>query len=206
MVVGDGGHGSLDRNDLVGRLLGVAADVEADERCAPVLRVLRRLDVGDGGEATDVLAHVTGHGVQVGSGQPAAARLDEDHLAGRCLGRREGLVEHLRRAAGLADALLGLLERLLGHKGCTDEEADDNERHPAENRRPRMRAAPATHPVSEVALGLHCDSPPQGSYGVTCVDRPSVSPGRSRMRAAALCLRSAESLPGTTARHRPGGE
>ena len=155
MVVGDGGHGRLDRHDLVGRLLGVAADVEADERRATVLRALRRLQVGDVGESTDALAHVAGHGVQVGSGQAAAARLDEDHLAGGSLGRREGLVDHLRRATRLADALLGLLERLLRDKRTTDEEADGNKRDPAENRRPRMRATPAAHPVSEVALGVH---------------------------------------------------
>ena len=59
-------------------------------------------------------ANVRGHRVQVGSGQPAAARLHEDHLAGGGLARREGLVDDLCRAAGLADALLGFLERLLG--------------------------------------------------------------------------------------------
>jgi hypothetical protein len=91
----------------------VAADVEADER-APVLRTLGRLDVRDGCKSADVLANVRGHGVQIGSGQPAAARLHEDHLAGGGLARREGLVDDLCRAAGLADSLLGLLERLLG--------------------------------------------------------------------------------------------
>src|SRR4029077_1662381 len=52
-------------------------------------------------------------------------------------------------------ALLGFLQRFLGHDGTAENEADDNECHPAEDGRPWVSSTPAAHPICEGARGLH---------------------------------------------------
>ena len=203
MVGRDRGHGRLDRGDLVGRLLRVAADVEVDEGGAAVLGTLRGLHVGNRGEPADARAHITCHGVQVGGCQAAARGLHEDHLAGGGEAGREGLVEHLRGAAGFTDAELGLVERVGGHEGGDRNKADHDECQPAENRGPRMRPTPAAHAVGEVALAGHKNSPCTDGRAMTC--QPSLAGDQPCVRRAGVCRAPNPHARATAGTARRGG-
>ena len=147
-AVDDGRHG----RELVDTVGAVAGQVPAHHRGATIVRELRRIDGGHVGRGVEALGEVGGDGAVGGVADGAVLGLDEHHLAGRLLEAR--VVQRLRGAAGLADAGLGRVERLRAD-GVADEERDEDEGDPAEDRRLRVRTAPTSHPMREVALGLH---------------------------------------------------
>ncbi len=150
------------RVDLVDGLVGVAADVEVDDRRVAVrgdlsaigrgVRALHVRDDRDGGHAADDLLDGGPEGRVVGGERPA---LDEHRLVG---GLIERLVEDPGGPAGLAGEGLVVAE-LLGADRPADHDGGDDEREPAEDRGLPMARAPAAHPGRDVGAGLqggHC--------------------------------------------------
>ncbi len=139
--------------DLLDGVVGIAADLEVDERCMPgladlagVLGIERRLDVHDHVQGGDSGDHVLdcGREGRILDGQRLA--LDEHALSGRL---HEFLVEELVDAARFAHAGRGRLD--LGRAADDAErEGDDDEGKPAEDGGLAVLGAPSAHTPGEV--------------------------------------------------------
>ena len=128
--VGDGLNGRLDAVHDVGchcRRSGSAAAPSARRR--DLVRVRggqRALEVLGVGERRELALHVDRHGAEAGSAAVDPAALDQHHLLGVL---RSGIGDRLIRTSGLADAGLGVLQRL-GPGRAADHEGNDDEREP----------------------------------------------------------------------------
>jgi hypothetical protein len=149
--VGDGGE---NRVHLVDRLVGVSADVEADERGMTVggdlVRVAAReraLDVGDRRKRGDAIRDVVDRAAERGTVCRRGTALDQHDLAGRS---PEVLLQDLFHAAGLPGHALVVAELLRPH-GSADHDCGDHEREPTEGRCLPVRGAPAPGACCEIA-------------------------------------------------------
>ena len=157
-----------DRVDLVGGLVGLAADLELDQRCVAVLRrsgplalVERRANVLNRLELRDPRHDVLDRGREGGIGRRERAALDEDALVG---GPLEAGVEDPIHATRLARPGGVRVDRLRPGQ-CAETEGDDDEREPAERRRLPVVGAPTSHARRQVVGGLASghELPPWGS-------------------------------------------
>ena len=122
--------------DLVDCLVLGAADLELDERRAPVLRDVvrvawceRRADVADVRELRDPRDDVRDRGVEGGCACASRTALDQDVLGGRLL---EAGLENPIHAAGLART--GGVVDVPRSDHATEPEGDEDEGQPAERR------------------------------------------------------------------------
>ena len=136
------------RVDLQRSLVGRPADLELDERRAPVTGRLTRADVLNHVDLGDARYHVGDRGLEGRVGRRERTTLDEHALLGRPL---EAGVEDPVHAAGLARAGRVRVDRL--RPGHAEREGDDDEREPPEGGRLPVVGAPASHPRRKV-VGL----------------------------------------------------
>ncbi len=176
-----------DGADLVGRVVGVASDLELDEGGVPVLRDLagvsgceRRADVLNRSQPGDSLDDVLDRGRERRIARPERAALDEDALAGGLL---EAGVEDPVGAAGLARPSRVVVDELRADRAA-EHEGDDDEGQPAEGGGLPVIRAPATHAGRKVAIGMggagHARSSFLGCVGEWVVEGVEGAVGRDR--------------------------
>ena len=143
----DVGDGLNRRLDAVHDVAVIARQLEAEQRRVPIVRDLvrvrggqRTLEVLCVGERRELALHLDRDGAEgrVGGGGPGA--LDQHHLLGVL---RSRIGNRLIRTSGLADAGLGVLERL-GPGGAADHEGNDDEGEPAPDGGLAVLCAPDT--------------------------------------------------------------
>jgi len=137
----------------------VARELERDERRTPVLRELTGVVAAVGAahvlhvlralEPSHDIVHDRPEPRVVGAGTVAA--LHEHALRGLV---REVLRDRLVRAAGLADAEVGVVERPRPDRAA-DDDGDGHEREPAEDCLLAMLSAPPAGARCEVARSVH---------------------------------------------------
>ena len=158
-----------DRAELVGRLRGVAADLELDERGMPALcnpacvgRVERRADVLHRRHLLEASHNVLDGGVEGKRAHSKRAALDQHALT---RGHLEPGVEypvHAARLTGACPVRIGLLRADL----AADGEHEQHERKPAEGGGLPVSCAPAAHTGREVGV-LSCARHARSSLGST---------------------------------------
>ena len=139
------------RIDLLGRLIGCAADLELDQRRVSVGGDLPGVDVLHDFELREPRHDVADRGREGGVGRRELAALNQDALRGRAL---EARVENPVHPARLARPGGVRVDRL--RAGHAEREGDDDEGEPAERRRLPVVCTPPPHAGGEVLLGGRC--------------------------------------------------